>query len=839
MIRKGACLLCVLCLPVLIALASPDDYAARKAAMIGPGGGATRLHNLWHNDSIGVNVDTETGQFNIGTMPDSTTLIFMFPSSPSTSNTVLNIDDTVNAEYVNDDFTSFATSIMDVASSTIPFTSYPATGGSTYVEGGWVVDNIRIIQKVMPVYLERDDGKISGSVYIQYRVANLDAVSHHIGVRLQMDTMVDDNDRARLATIFGYSGTDDVFTAPNIPATYSAYKDSFADGSPDPMSLKATGYLSPGLLAPNATTPDRFAVGNWGVFRSYEPWYYYTDSSSYTDSAVMLWWEDDLAPGDSVIYGTYYGIGLPDFTPPIATPLAPGNNVWTSCAGTDVVLRLEDDESINESTIQLEVDGTLFSPSDPELTWIPGDNLLIFVPPANFTNNSTVDVTLYPVSDYEGNAMATSVSWSFKVDSQGPAITAMAPNGVLAPSLSPTLCCNILDAESGVDPTSVEIEVDGFSYGSGTPGLNYDPVSGDFSFDLSAAGVSFPTGYTVDVQVSCNDMVDTCAPNLIQPHLWSFVTSVPPIPVLVTPGNGDTTTCEDEEIHIDLSSGSGIDEASIVLWINTDSFTVDDDELEFVRDTIYFRPSGLYTYTTGEVTIMLAAVYDTLGASSDTAVWHFYVDLEPPVMSNETPTSPPLVSATIFPIAMDIVDNMLPIDYNNIEVQIINNNNADTTRVLGSDAFVSWAAPNFSFSSGASGVSFVDGEIVTVRLLVRDLPPATSSCQGNLLDTLFFFQIAETPCQRGPNPITPGVSLGKNDDVTFQFPNMRKAGIDVHIFIYDLRNNLVTEMTEPVASEWRWDGKDQGGEFAPQGTYIYIIRVDDETVCNGTINIAR
>jgi len=841
MIRKGACLLLVVLIFACGAMAQSDEYARRKLAMHPLS--TERLTVHIHNDSIAFNIDDETGQFNIGTWPDESTLVFAYPGSPGTSNTVFNIDDYTSAMFVNETFPfGTAESIMDVATTSIPFTTYSASGGSTYVEGGWVVDNIRFIQKVMPVYLEQTaTGKTAGSIYIEYRVVNLDATAHNIGVRLQMDTMVGANDAAELATIYGYSGVDDVFSAPDIPTTWSAYRDTLPTGMPDPASLKATGYLSPGTLAPDATTPDRFAVGQWGTFTSLEPWYYTSTGSDYWDSAVLIWWEDNLAAGDSVVYGTYFGIGLPDYTPPIAAPIAPSPSSWTSCAGTDIVLRLEDDESVDAATIELEVNGVTYYADDPELTWLPGDNMLLFIPPTDFPNDAPVDVTLHPVSDVEGNEMENPVPWSFYVDSEGAAVTAMSPVGVGA-SVSPVLTCNIFDDETGVDESTIEIEVDGVTYDMLTPGTSYNAVTGDFTFDMAAAGVTFPVSYTVNVQVTqADDQPDTCTPNLPQSHVWSFITSIPPVAELITPGDGDTTTCEDEEIWIDLTSGDAIDTMSIILRINADSFFITDPELELVRDTLYFRPSGLYTYTTGEVTIWLGPVSDTLGAIGGSAIWHFYVDLIPPVMSNESPTSPPLISSSIFTVAMDIADNMLPIDYDGIEIQLINNDNADTTIVLGTDSYVTWADPNFSFPIAATGINFNDGEVVTVRLLVRDLPPdpVTYPCPGNLLDTSFTFQLTDTPCKRGPNPVTPGVSPGKNDEVIFEFPNMRKADIDVHILIYDLKNNMVADITEARGGEWRWDGNDTAGELLPQGTYIYLLRVDDETVCNGTISIAR
>ncbi|MCK5832878.1 hypothetical protein KAH81_04310 [bacterium] len=313
--------------------------------------------------------------------------------------------------------------------------------------------------------------------------------------------------------------------------------------------------------------------------------------------------------------------------------------------------------------------------------------------------------------------------------------------------------------------------------------------------------------------------------------------STPPVPVMFAPAESVITTCEDEEVHIDLTSGSDIDISTIVFWVNSDSFTLDDDELQLVSDTLYFRPSGFYTYQTGNITVCLDSISDTIGVWSDEYCWDFFVDLEPPIMSNASPMSPPSISAFNFDIEMDIADLLLPVDSTTIVVQIIAGD--ETTMVDYDESYVEWNNPTLSFDAQRTGAIFEDGQQVTVRLIVRDLPPVTSDCAGNLLDTSFTFTLAETPCDRSPNPITPGLQDNVNDEVIFQFPNMRKANSEIHVFIYDLKNNQVADIDQPISGEWRWDGLDTAGEQLGQGTYIYLIKVDDETQCSGTINIAR
>jgi flagellar hook assembly protein FlgD len=69
---------------------------------------------------------------------------------------------------------------------------------------------------------------------------------------------------------------------------------------------------------------------------------------------------------------------------------------------------------------------------------------------------------------------------------------------------------------------------------------------------------------------------------------------------------------------------------------------------------------------------------------------------------------------------------------------------------------------------------------------------------------------------------------------------MRKTGTSKFFFIYDLKGGKVREMTAPgTGGTWTWDGTDDKGKPCAQGTYLYVLVVDDESICDGTITILR
>ncbi|MCD6594443.1 gliding motility-associated C-terminal domain-containing protein [bacterium] len=91
-----------------------------------------------------------------------------------------------------------------------------------------------------------------------------------------------------------------------------------------------------------------------------------------------------------------------------------------------------------------------------------------------------------------------------------------------------------------------------------------------------------------------------------------------------------------------------------------------------------------------------------------------------------------------------------------------------------------------------------------------------------------------------PNPFTPN-NDEQNDCCRFTFPGLvYEVG---HIYIYDIFGICVRKIvvqTGARAKELsRWDGLDENKRSLPQGLYIYVIEVDGEIVCEGTITIAR
>ena len=62
------------------------------------------------------------------------------------------------------------------------------------------------------------------------------------------------------------------------------------------------------------------------------------------------------------------------------------------------------------------------------------------------------------------------------------------------------------------------------------------------------------------------------------------------------------------------------------------------------------------------------------------------------------------------------------------------------------------------------------------------------------------------------------------------------------IYLYDVHNVLVNTINVPSGGnsiiKAVWDGTDMDGNLVSSGVYLYVIEVDGEIVCTGTVTVA-
>jgi len=317
------------------------------------------------NDIVQVEVNGDDfgryGQFMIN-HADGRTLTY----DSWTSHFNLNVDGSIGSSDIS---SSYITGSLDLL-------SMPEIQSDSTIITRWAMDNVLVEQHLKPVQFS----PATGAILIKYIVTNVDTESHEVGVLLEIDTMVNDNDRAPLSTSFGYSDFEQGWSGSNVPTFWQAY-----EFDPPNVGLVAQGTLAGG----EATPPDVFIVGDWGTGLNSIAWNYAPSGANYGDSAVILRWGlDYLAPEEQRTYATYYGIGELEFQEGDLALMVSGNNQVT-CS--------QDELSPNPFDLNLLVtntgaavsglQATLTLPS--ELAYAPGESPVKPVNPTALANGES------------------------------------------------------------------------------------------------------------------------------------------------------------------------------------------------------------------------------------------------------------------------------------------------------------------------------------------------------------------------------------------------------------------------------------------------------------------
>jgi len=167
----------------------------------------------------------------------------------------------------------------------------------------WEIEpNIRLTQTLS--FMRNPFTGFEDMIKIDYEAANLDDLTHEIGLRYLLDTMVGNNDDAPFFIPgVGDIDTEQDFRGDNVPTHYTDFESD--DFTVD--SLKGLGILRG--VGSGLSGPDRFVIANWGdLFETvwdYDP----LIDFEHGDSAVALYWDPvSLAPGEKQVFATAYGL---------------------------------------------------------------------------------------------------------------------------------------------------------------------------------------------------------------------------------------------------------------------------------------------------------------------------------------------------------------------------------------------------------------------------------------------------------------------------------------------------------------------------------------------------
>ena len=549
------------------------------------------------------------------------------------------------------------------------------------------------------------------------------------------------------------------------------------------------------------------------------------DSPYYCDPNVLdSCWQFYISPGG-----------------PIGIIVRPQPDIFSACIDEHIIMTITDTNGVDESTIRLVVEGVEYSVDD--VITIFRNDTLYHTPPTlpTFADAETVDVCLTRADDMLGNPLSGApICWSFVMDLSAPYVSGVYPAiGNYVASRQPEIHFGLFDDITGVSDTSIIVTVDGIEYRTDDPALSFS--NDTIYFDPVIAGRIWSGGDSIVVCVYAHDRPTPgyCDPNELDTCWVFYISPGGPVAEIVRPFDGAFSACEDEHIVMTIRDADGVDEPTIRLVVEGTEYAIDGVQTIYQNDTLYFFPEP--PFANGQVVdVCLTRADDMLGNPlTDAPVcWSFTMDLTPPFIQLREPENGIMTRSTTQRIHLFIQDTISGLNVSGIELELNGEEYdfGDLSPVPNADSsgFV------LTFEPASFGVEFGFGDTIRFTLSGFDTP---DYCAPNDTSSSWWFWVEpQVSCLVFPNPFTPNGD-GYNEMAVFNYPFMFSE--EAHISVYTVRNLLVWEKDVPPLTDFgdylsrAWNGCDLSGKPLPEGLYIYVVQVNDEVVCNGTVVIAR
>ncbi|RKZ35090.1 hypothetical protein DRQ33_00570 [bacterium] len=224
---------------------------------------------------------------------------------------------------------------------------------------------------------------------------------------------------------------------------------------------------------------------------------------------------------------------LAETDPPEAyTIFPPECGAIVACTDTFIIIELFDENGIDDTTLQISVEGITYTISDPEVILLE-DSLVYFIPSTWYSHGDTVNISVLRVADTLGNVASMPLVCSFIMDTIPPVLTEpVPPMGASVRDLTPTIQIPLTDDIAGVDSTSFELTIitpdgDTIVYTWGDAPLSWDRDT--LVWEAMVAGLGFEEDETLRICFSASDLVESehCGPNSMD-TCWFIWFHVPP-----------------------------------------------------------------------------------------------------------------------------------------------------------------------------------------------------------------------------------------------------------------------------------------------------------------------
>ncbi|MBN1756060.1 gliding motility-associated C-terminal domain-containing protein [bacterium] len=449
---------------------------------------------------------------------------------------------------------------------------------------------------------------------------------------------------------------------------------------------------------------------------------------------VCVYAEDmpDYCPpnGDEICW--WFVVAL---TAPEAVPFYPLAGEITACDPDSIVILLtSEDGEIDQETIEIIINGILYTIDSPYLSYDPLSQHLTFFPPAGFfSDDDSLIIQLQHARNEYGVDLTEPLIYTIYVDYTPPDFWNIIPlPGSIVSVPAPTISFNVSDNLSGLNEATLLITInDSIQFMIGDPGVEWSAPS--LTLDTESAGYYFTDGDTLQICVFAEDMPDYCGPNSDSLCWELYINLARPSAILLEPLENTYSACEDQEIIFRINSSNGVDESSIRLWVEDIEYSTADPELEYLPGTrrLVFSPSPLWN-NGDSVEFCITDLLDTLGHElMDTVCGNFIVDLTAPSPYAISPVPNTLLNDSMQIIQFCLFDSLAGIAPNSIRLTVNGisyNYNYDWVIT---DTCLEW-------NPGDHGIVFNNWDTVEVCLETRD---AVDYCEPNELDSCWYFVV--------------------------------------------------------------------------------------------------
>jgi hypothetical protein len=184
-----------------------------------------------------------------------------------------------------------------------------------------------IVPSMQPADVGGVQKRLLDTCLVAYQIENKDTRPHTVGFRMQVDTLIGNNDGVP-------------FAVPGLPGLVNTSADYWADKVPDFIqALEFPDVRNPGTVAHMTVKlgrgfepPGRVSLTHWpGMNFNWE----IPVQNMFNDSAIVLYWnEKQLQPGEKRKIGFAYGLGSVSSTPDAGGPAPGGSKLGLTLSGS-------------------------------------------------------------------------------------------------------------------------------------------------------------------------------------------------------------------------------------------------------------------------------------------------------------------------------------------------------------------------------------------------------------------------------------------------------------------------------------------------------------------------